>query len=553
MKPFKRSAILFLLVVLVAVVGYATPANAQSSAPPVTNILVRNGTQPGEVVVSWDAVPQATHYRIGYVNMETDYPLAKASVTGEWVEAFVYVDVNARNFTVAGGRTEYTVRRLAQGVRHAFTVLTSNNFANTTQSVSGEFSWPSDPRWEFFTTLDQGGACPTAPSATTPPTNTTPPVTTPQTPLSNMELVRRVKPALAKIIVTDSDGGFASGTGFVVRSDGLVVTNRHVVDDASTVSVLTHAPDGSVTEFAGSVLGRGILADLAVIRLPAGRTYTALSLGNSDDVVQGDEITAWGYPLGSFLGNDPTLTRGIISSPNRVFDDTKYLQTDASIAPGNSGGPVVDRFGRVVGVNTAGLVQILDDGTRVPIPGIYLAIASNEVSSRLNTLAAGGPAQATYRNLRFDYGYSMNIPRGWYLISETGGSSEFVPYTGRRFADVATWGIIEPFQARSAELSLLADYLWTIDLPRYAAENWVFFRPVGKTQVTISGESFYRLEYRARWEPELCILRYVEMVSISSSFPGKPLGFSTISAVCEDSLSTQHTSERETMLNSFQP
>ena len=553
MKPFKRSAILFFLVVLVAVVGYATPANAQGSAPPVTNILVRNGTQPGEVVVSWDAVPQATHYRIGYVNMETDYPLAKASVTGEWVEAFVYVDVNARNFTVAGGRTEYTIRRLAQGVRHAFTVLTSNNFANTTQSVSGEFSWPSDPRWEFFTTLDQGGACPTAPSATTPPTNTTPPVTTPQTPLSSTELVRRVKPALAKIVVTDSDGGSASGTGFVVHSDGLVVTNRHVVDDASTVSVLMHAPDGSVTEFTGSVLGRGILADLAVIRLPAGRTYTALSLGNSDDVVQGDEITAWGYALGSFLGSDPTLTRGIISSTNRVFDDTQYLQTDASIAPGNSGGPVVDRFGRVVGVNTAGLVLIQEDGTRVPVPGIYLAIVSNEVSSRLNTIAAGGPVQATYHNLHFDYGYSVDIPRGWYISSELETTSIFLPYATDRYFGITRVPFIEPYGTKSAELALYADWYWNTRLPEFAAENWVFFQPTSLTTVNVRGTDFYRVEYRRRTSSEFCIETVVQMIAMSSSFPGKPLGFFTTSGICQDSLTTQYSSERETMLSSFRP
>ena len=552
MKLFKRPAVLFLLVVLVTVVGCAAPATAQGSAPPVANIQVRNGTQPGEVVVSWDAVPQATHYRIGYVNMETDYPLAKASVTGEWVEAFVYVDVNARNFTVAGGRTEYTVRRLAQGVRHAFTVLSSNNFANTTQSVSGEFSWPSNPRWKFFTTVDQGGACPTAPSATTPPTNTTPPVTTPQTPLSNIELVRRVKPALAKIIVTDSDGGSASGTGFVVHSDGLVVTNRHVVDDASTVSVLMHAPDGSVTEFAGRVLGRGILADLAVIRLPAGRTYTALSRGNSDDVVQGDEITAWGYALGSFLGDDPTLTRGSISSTNRVFDDTKYLQTDASIAPGNSGGPVVDRFGRVVGVNTAGLVQILDDGTRVPIPGIYLAIASNEVSSRLNAMAAGGPASATYRNLRFDYGYSVDIPKGWYLYRERETYSQFLPYATNRYVDIGRYRFTEPHFDRSSELSLLADWYWNIRLPEFAAENWSFFQPISQTKVNVAGHELYRLEYRKRSGTEFCIEHIIAMVSISSAFPSKPYGFITVGVICEQSLAT-YSAERNRMLNSFRP
>ena len=78
--------------------------SAQTGAPATGNITVRDGTNPGEVVISFDAVPDATHYRIGYVNMETDYPLAKASVTGEWIEAFIYVDVSVLNFTVTARR-----------------------------------------------------------------------------------------------------------------------------------------------------------------------------------------------------------------------------------------------------------------------------------------------------------------------------------------------------------------------------------------------------------------------------------------------------------------
>ena len=153
------------LIALSLVAGISRPALAQGGAPATGNIAVRDGLNPGEVVVSWDPVPQATHYRIGYVNMVQDYPLAKASVTGEWIEAFVYVDVNARNFTVSGGRAEYTLRRLAQGDRHAFTVLTSSNHVNTKESFNSEFSWPSNPRWQFHVVADQGGACPTVGTA----------------------------------------------------------------------------------------------------------------------------------------------------------------------------------------------------------------------------------------------------------------------------------------------------------------------------------------------------------------------------------------------------
>ena len=530
------------LAILAAIISGAPPAEAQGRPPATTNIQIVNGHNPGEVIISWDAVPAATHYRIGYVNMVTDHPLAKSTEggrTGNWLEAFVYVDVEAQNFVTSG--TVYTIRRLEQGVRHAFVVLTNG-------SAYGEPTWPTtSPRWKFLVVTDQGGACPTAP-----PTTTAPPVTTPSTPLTNAELARLVRPALPQIIVTDSDGDTSSGTGFVVRSDGLVVTNRHVVDDASTVTVRMNASDGQHLELTGRVLGRGILADLAVIQLDSNRTFATLPLGDSDAVAQGDEITAWGYPLASFLGTDPTLTRGIISSTNRIFEDTDYLQTNAAIAPGNSGGPVVDLFGRVVGVNTFGLVQIQEDGTRVPVPGIYLAITSNEVSSRLNTMAAGGPTQATYRNLRFDYGYSMDIPKGWYLYRERETYSEFLPYATNRYVDIAKFTFIEPHSTRSSDLSLLANRYWNVILPEFAAENWVFFQPISITRVTVGGQESYRLEYRRRIGAEFCITNVVAIVSISSSFPNKPYGFVTSSVICENHVAT-HSAERETMLNSFRP
>ena len=212
--------------------------------------------------------------------------------------------------------------------------------------------------------------------------------------------------------------------------------------------------------------------------------------------------------------------------------------------------PPTDRLACLRGLKCAKSSQ--DDGTRVPVPGIYLAIASNEVSSRLNTMAAGGPASATYHNLQFDYGYNMDIPKRWYLDSESPVLSLFIPYAGRRLASIGTLPIIEPFQDRSTEFSLLADYLWDTFLPRYAAENWVFFQPISRTKVNVGGQEFYRLEYRARWTTGLCILDIVEMISVSSQFPNKPHLFITAGSICEDSLAT-YSAERETMLNSFRP
>ena len=165
MKRFGTVLTAVLAIIVATMVATPTPSYAHSHTLPVTNIEVdQEGHNPGEVTVSWAAVAQVTHYRIGYVNMETDYPLAVASVVGEWSEAFVYVDVDARNFTVSGGRVEYTLRRLEQGVRHAFTVRTGNN-------IDGAFTWPSNPRWRFTDVADQGGACPSIAPTTVAPTS----------------------------------------------------------------------------------------------------------------------------------------------------------------------------------------------------------------------------------------------------------------------------------------------------------------------------------------------------------------------------------------------
>ena len=135
--------------------GASRPEAEQPTVPATGNIAVRDGLNPGEAIISWDAVPEATHYRIGYVNMATDYPLAKASGTGNWQQAFIYVDVEAQNFTLTNGRAEYTLRRLEPGARHAFSVLTNG-------SLYGEPTWPGNPPWQFHEVADRSVACPTA-------------------------------------------------------------------------------------------------------------------------------------------------------------------------------------------------------------------------------------------------------------------------------------------------------------------------------------------------------------------------------------------------------
>jgi serine protease Do len=142
----------------------------------------------------------------------------------------------------------------------------------------------------------------------------------------------------------------------IIDAQGLVMTNRHVVDGADRVKV--RLSDGR--EFPATVVGADPATDIAVVRLdaPEGTTFAAAELGDADDVVVGD----WVLALGSPMGLDFSVTAGIVSAKGRSIGILAgeseapleaFIQTDAAINPGNSGGPLVDLNGRVIGINTA--------------------------------------------------------------------------------------------------------------------------------------------------------------------------------------------------------
>ena len=141
----------------------------------------------------------------------------------------------------------------------------------------------------------------------------------------------------------------ATGSAFVVNGLGLAVTNAHVVGRATSVLAVTVRDEACLAP----VLYRDPDADLAVIRILMRPGLKALELAPSRQARPGDPVIALGYPdtLGQALGQYYTATRGIISG-QRVVQGHEHLQTDAAIRPGNSGGPLLDYAGRVVGVNT---------------------------------------------------------------------------------------------------------------------------------------------------------------------------------------------------------
>ena len=158
-------------------------------------------------------------------------------------------------------------------------------------------------------------------------------------PDSVMDVTGKALPSVVHVIT-----GSGSGSGFIVSENGLVVTNRHVVEGIRRVTVILATGE----EFRGEVVQRHSVLDLAYVEIDSDRAFTPLAIGDSNDVRAGEAVIAIGYPLGEELGLEPTVSRGIVSAKR---DD--YLQTDASLNPGNSGGPLLDANGNVIGVITA--------------------------------------------------------------------------------------------------------------------------------------------------------------------------------------------------------
>ncbi|UCE03283.1 MAG: Do family serine endopeptidase [Candidatus Latescibacterota bacterium] len=171
------------------------------------------------------------------------------------------------------------------------------------------------------------------------------------------------------------------GSGFIIDSEGIVVTNNHVVDGAEELTV--RLKDGR--EFTAEIVGRDPGTDVAVLRIDASGLPT-LRLGNSDGIRVGDWVVAIGSPFRSVL--EHTVTVGIISAKGRgnvgLADYEEFLQTDAAINPGNSGGPLVNLEGKVVGINTA--IATRNGGNQ----GVSFAIPITFASSIIDRLLRDG-------------------------------------------------------------------------------------------------------------------------------------------------------------------
>lgn len=203
--------------------------------------------------------------------------------------------------------------------------------------------------------------------------------------LSTVEICEVVSPATVTIYIyeenaTSYDSAVSAGSGFIISKDGYIVTNEHVVADLKNEdfkgSIKVYVQDYE-EPFEATVVGSDIQTDIAVIKIEPDKELKTVTLGDSDILRNGELAVAIGNPLGTFEG---TITVGVVSGKERPMNNNGYtmnlIQTDASVNNGNSGGPLLNSFGEVVGVVNAKISTAEGLGFAIPINSVKGIIES---------------------------------------------------------------------------------------------------------------------------------------------------------------------------------
>ena len=249
--------------------------------------------------------------------------------------------------------------------------------------------------------------------------------------------VEKASPAIVSITVTELQQGYtrtrdpffsfffdrpvqrevqSMGSGFIISPDGLVVTNQHVASESAKTIMVT-LPDGSSME--AELLGSDELADLALLKIKSDKKdFPHIKFADSDRVMVGEWAIAMGNPFGLFADGQPTVTVGVVSATKRDFRPdpqeprvyVDMIQTDAAINRGNSGGPLVNSEGEVIGVNTF----IYTGGTSGGFVGLGFAIPSERVQKIIGQLKESGTVTLDFdpgltftpmnQNIAYQYG-----------------------------------------------------------------------------------------------------------------------------------------------------
>jgi 2-alkenal reductase len=249
------------------------------------------------------------------------------------------------------------------------------------------------------------------------------------------DVVAKVGPAVVTVINNDQRGQVGSGSGAVISPDGYIITNNHVVDGASSLDVIFS--DG--TSRTATLVGADALMDLALLKVD-GAVPTYIPIGDSDALRQGETVIAIGSPLGEYKNS---VTVGVVSALNRNLDGGMpegLIQTDAAINNGNSGGPLINMNGEIIGINT---MVVRQSGNSTVVEGLGFAIPSNVMRRVSEQLIAKGEVRypflgITYVMITADIAeqYQLDAKQGAYVTSVIDGGP--VASVGLRAGDVIT-------------------------------------------------------------------------------------------------------------------
>jgi len=242
---------------------------------------------------------------------------------------------------------------------------------------------------------DDGSSATAATAATSATTAAAAPLSIAGSGLDVVSIVDAVQPSVVSVDTTIEVrqgprrvSGTAAGTGIILTADGQVLTNAHVVADATSITVTL---PGETTPRTAELIGADTANDVALLQIVGVTGLTPATIGDSDAVVVGQDVVAIGNALA--LDGGMTVTRGIVSALGRSIDLEEgtldnLIQTDAAISSGNSGGPLVDAAGAVIGMNTAGA----SGGTTVTAENIGFAITIDRAMAIVEQLRQDGGA-----------------------------------------------------------------------------------------------------------------------------------------------------------------
>jgi S1-C subfamily serine protease len=290
-----------------------------------------------------------------------------------------------------------------------------------------------------------------------------------------VRLIERVRPAVVNITTDTIDrssfgegGGRGVGSGFIVRADGIVVTNYHVVEGAQRITVITPEPDAQ--RYEARVIGGDQAADLAVLKIGA-QGLPTIPMGASVDLKLGQQVVAIGYALA--LEGGPTVTQGIVSALDRSIDAndpncapdvcgedlvrtySNVIQTDAAINPGNSGGPLLNLTGEVVGINSAGAGAAENIGFAIAIDAAKPTIESAAENPSEPVAYLGVVTQDVTEGLSFQF--ALPVTQGAYVV-------DLAPRGPAESAGVDVGEVIVEFEGKEvADSESLGDLIRTHD------------------------------------------------------------------------------------------